>query len=132
MIVIDASVLTNVLTDDGPIGDAARAELARDDHWAAPEHLRVEVFSAVRGLTLGRKIEERRATDALAALATAEIELITTAELLPRMWELRNNLGGYDAAYAAAAEANACPLVTADDRLARANGLRCEIRLAPP
>lgn len=132
MIVIDASALANALADDAMIGGAARRELARDDHWAAPEHLRVEVFSAIRGLSLGGKIEMQRATDALDALATAEIEPITTAGLLGRMWELRTNVGGYDAAYVAAAEANDCPLVTADVRLANAPGPRCEIRLALP
>lgn len=132
MIVIDASVLANALTDDGPIGEAARGELGRDDHWAAPEHLRVEVFSAVRGLALGGKIQPSRAAKALEALAEAEIEPIATAALLQRMWELRNHVGGYDAAYVAAAEANACPLVTADARLARTRAPRCEIRLALP
>lgn len=39
------SVLTNALTDDGPIGRASRIELERDAHWAAPERLLVETFS---------------------------------------------------------------------------------------
>lgn len=48
------------------------------------------------------------------------------------MWQLRENVGGYDAAYVAAAEAYGCPLVTADARLMRTGDLRCEIRLAKP
>ncbi|MEO7943217.1 MAG: hypothetical protein ABIR34_07435 [Marmoricola sp.] len=55
---VDASVLTNAFTDDGLVGTRSRAELARDAHWAAPEHLVVEVFSAVRGRWLGKKISE--------------------------------------------------------------------------
>jgi predicted nucleic acid-binding protein len=35
----------------------------------------------------------------------------------------------YDAAYVAAAEKLACPLVTGDGRLAKASGTRCEIKL---
>jgi predicted nucleic acid-binding protein len=35
----------------------------------------------------------------------------------------------YDAAYVALAEALAIPLLTADARLSRAAGLRCEIKL---
>ena len=50
--------MTNAFTDDGPVGTRARAELVRDAHWAAPEHLVVEVFSAVRGRWLGQKISE--------------------------------------------------------------------------
>ena len=51
-----------------------------------------------------------------------------TRLLLERMWELRDNLSGYDAAYVAAAEHLEAPLVTTDKRLAAAPGLRCEVR----
>lgn len=132
MIVVDASTLTNALTDDGPVGQSSRAELARDAHWAAPEHLVVETFSAIRGLYLGRKISRQRALDALDTMVAASIEMLGTTALLPRMWQLRDNVTGYDAAYVAAAETHGCPLVTADARLARAGDLRCEVRLALP
>ncbi len=129
MIIVDASALTNALTDDGPIGEGGRAELARDLHWAAPEHLVVETFSAVRGRFLGGRISRQRAVDCVKALAELNIELISTTHLLPRMWQLRDNVSGYDAAYLAAAEAYGCPLVTADVRLTRVRGLRCDVRL---
>ena len=132
MIVVDASVVANALTDDGPVGQICRAELARDVHWAAPEHLIVETFSAIRGRYLGGKIGESRCTDALQALGSATIELMRTIVLLPRMWELRANVSGYDAAYVAMAETLDCPLVTSDARLARVTGLRCAVRLAIP
>ena len=130
MIVIDASVLANALTDDGPIGARGRAELAGDLHWAAPEHLTVEIFSAIRGRYLGRRISEQRATDAMEAVAAMTIDILPTRPLLGRMWQLRDTLTGYDAAYVAAAELHGCALVTADERLSHAPGLRCEIRLA--
>ena len=132
MIVVDASALTNAFTDDGTVGMLSRVELARDAHWAAPEHLVVEVFSAVRGRWLGQKISQQRAEDALAAMVATTIDLVTTAPLLKRMWELRSTVSGYDAAYVAVAETFGCPLVTADARLARVPNLRCEIRLALP
>ena len=132
MIVIDASVLANALTDDGPVGALGRAELARDPHWAAPEHLAVEVFSAVRGQWLGHKIIEQRALDALSSLATATIDLVPAAPLLDRMWGLRRLVTGYDAAYIAVAETFGAALVTADVRLSRVPDLRCEVRLAGP
>ncbi len=130
MIIVDASVLANALTDDGRVGQVGRAELSRDAHWAGPEHLVVEVFSAVRGRYLGGKISRRRAEDAVESLAAASIELLAVSPMLPRMWQLRDNVAAYDAAYVAAAERYHCPLVTADARLAAASGLRCEIRLA--
>lgn len=132
MIIVDASVLTNAFTDDGPIGDAARAELALDSHWAGPEHLLVESFSAIRARWLGRKIGTARATDALAALGSATIDLVSARPLFDRMWDLRDNVSGYDAAYLALAESFACPLVTTDARLARVPDLRCEVRVALP
>jgi predicted nucleic acid-binding protein len=132
LIVIDASVLANALTDDGPLGITSRAELARDPHWAAPEHLIVETFSAVRGLYQGGKIGDRRAQDAVEALASSTIELVSTIPLLSRMWELRDNMTGRDAAYLVVAESYGCALLTADARLARTSGLRCEVRLAVP
>ena len=130
MIVVDASAFANALTDDGPVGVRSRAELADDLHWAAPEHLRVEVFSAIRGRWLGRKITDQRAADALDATAAATIDILPTAPLLGRMWQLRDNLTGYDAAYVAVAELYECALVTADERLSHAPDVRCEIRLA--
>jgi Predicted nucleic acid-binding protein, contains PIN domain len=132
LIIVDASVLANALTDDGPVGQTSRAELARDVHWAAPEHVVVETFSAVRGRCLGGKISQQRAKDALDALAVSTIELLSIKPLLSRMWQLRENVSGYDAAYVAAAEFSGCPLVTADVRLTRTNGLRCEVRLGVP
>ena len=39
-------------------------------------------------------------------------------------------MSGYGSAYVAAAECYDCPLLTGDVRLARAPGLRCDVRLA--
>lgn len=132
MIVVHASVLANAFTDDGPVGVHGRAELARDAHWAGPEHLVVEAFSAVRGRWLDGKISDQRASDALTALASATIELVAATPLLKRMWELHSNVTGYDAAYFAVAEVFGCALVTADARLSRVPDRRCEVRLALP
>lgn len=92
----------------------------------------MEVFSAVRGRWLGHEISQRRAHDALTALAAATIDLIAVAPLLKRMWGLRSNVSGYDAAYLVVADTFDCALVTADARLGRTPDLRCEIRVALP
>lgn len=129
MIVVDASLLVHALTDDGRVGDLSREALVGDVHWAGPAHLLVETFAGIRGRLQRHAIGDRRAEDAVGALRAAEIELLPTGELLPRMWELRHQVSGYDAAYVAAAEATGTPLLTADRRLARAHGVRCTIRL---
>jgi predicted nucleic acid-binding protein len=132
VIVVDASVLADALIDDGPVGDAARTALAGDPHWAAPAHLLVEVLSVIRGRALGGKLGPARAQEVVDALPTLVIDQIDVTGLVDRMWQLRGSITAYDAAYVAAAEALGCPLVTADARLAKANGVRCEIRLISP
>ncbi|MEU7678867.1 type II toxin-antitoxin system VapC family toxin [Micromonospora taraxaci] len=128
MIVVDASVLADALVDDGPLGDAARAELTGDPHWAAPGHLLVDVMSVIRGKVLGGKLGLARAREAVDILPSLVIDEVAVSTLLDRMWQLRGN----DAAYVAAAEFMACPLVTGDGRLAKTIGVRCEIRLLVP
>ncbi|MFJ2081982.1 type II toxin-antitoxin system VapC family toxin [Micromonospora chokoriensis] len=128
MIVVDASVLADALVDDGPLGDAARAELTGDPHWAAPGHLLVDVMSVIRGKVLGGKLGLARAREAVDTLPSLVIDEVAVSTLLDRMWQLRGN----DTAYVAAAEFMACPLVTGDGRLAKTIGVRCEIRLLAP
>ena len=125
-IVIDASVLVDALTSDDPVGSAACNAIA-GHRWAAPEHLRVETFHVIRRRLLGRKITVEAADGAVQDLAAAGLETVPTALLLGRMWELRDNMSGYDAAYVAAAEHLGVPLVTSDKRLAAAPGPRCEV-----
>lgn len=132
MIAIDASVLADALLDDGPVGTAAREALKSDPHWAAPPHLMIEVASVIRGKALGRKVGLARANDAIEALSTLVIDQVGLDNLIRRVWQLRGNLSAYDAAYIATAEMLDCPLMTGDARLAKANGVRCEIRVIAP
>jgi predicted nucleic acid-binding protein len=129
LIIVDASVMTWALVNGSGRGSAARAELAKDEHWAAPEHWQIEVFSSIRGLLLGGKLAEARAREAVSALGELSVLPVPIGDLLGRMWELRGNVSAYDAAYVAAAELREATLLTTDARLARAGGLRCEVRV---
>lgn len=131
MIVLDASVAALLFADTSvePRVKAARAAVARDPAWVVPEHWKSEVFSTLRGLWLGRKLSDERAHRAVKSIPRMVVTTVPTDSLLPRMWELRGNLSGYDAAYVAAAEAYDCTLVTADARLSRAGVARCPIDL---
>ncbi|MFJ9845534.1 type II toxin-antitoxin system VapC family toxin [Kitasatospora sp. NPDC101155] len=128
MIVVDASALVLALADQGPRGDRARAELAADGEWLAPEHIVIEVMQSLRGLYLAKELTAGRVAELTGELAAVAIRKIEVAPLLGRIWELKDNLTPDDAAYVAVAEQYGVPLVTADLRLMRASGPRCEIR----
>ncbi|MFD8707422.1 type II toxin-antitoxin system VapC family toxin [Kitasatospora sp. NPDC059648] len=128
MIVVDASALVLALADQGPRGDRARAELAVDDDWWAPEHIVIEVMQSLRGLYLAKELTAERVAELTGELAEVVVRKVEVAPLLGRIWELKDNLTPDDAAYVAVAERYGAPLVTADLRLMRASGPRCEIR----
>ncbi|MEV6976812.1 type II toxin-antitoxin system VapC family toxin [Kitasatospora sp. NPDC093806] len=128
MIVVDASALVLALADQGERGTAARAELAAGGEWVAPEHVVIEVMQSLRGLHLARELTAERVGELAAELPGLPIRKVPVEPLLGRIWELKDNLTPDDAAYVAVAERFGAPLVTADLRLMRASGPRCEIR----
>jgi predicted nucleic acid-binding protein len=65
----------------------------------------------------------------LGDLADLDIHRYEHEPLLPRIWELRENLTAYDAAYVALAEALGAPLVTFDSRLAAAPGVAAAVQV---
>ena len=128
MLVVDASVLAVALADDGPDGDTARARL-RGETLAAPELVDLEVASVLRRQNRVGMLDNRRAELAMTDLAALPMHRAAHLALLPRCWELRDNLTTYDAAYAALAEALDATLLTGDRRLAHAAGPTCTIEL---
>jgi predicted nucleic acid-binding protein len=126
MIVVDASVIAPALADDDSDGDRARARL-QGERLVAPELLDLEVVSVIRKALLSGVLDERRATMALTDFVDLEIERVGHLPLLGRIWELRQNVTPYDAAYVSLAETLDATLVTADGALARAPGSRCHI-----
>jgi predicted nucleic acid-binding protein len=129
VIVTDASALVTMLVYADGQGRRARKLLARDPEWAAPEHWKAEVFSALRRLTLAGTISEPIARRALAQLSQLTVDHVTLDALLQRMWDLRATVSGYDAAYVALAEQRDLTLVTADAPLARAATSFCRVEL---
>jgi len=122
VIVVDASVAVDVLLRV-PGGEPAEARLfSSSEALAAPELLDVEVAQVLRRLASGGRIGARRAMEALEDLTALPIDRFPHTPLLPRIWELRDNLTAYDAAYVALAESLEGVLVTRDQRLARGVG----------
>jgi predicted nucleic acid-binding protein len=117
MIVLDASVVVELLTN-GPLADDIRAEFAGSDQpFIVPHLIDVEVVSAIRRLAAGQRIALPQYQHFLAALAALPAERYSHLALIGRMWELRHNFTAYDAAYIALAEATKSVLYTCDRKL---------------
>ena len=130
MIVVDASALLEALLGT-PAAGAVRARLfAPRETLHAPHLLDVEVAQVLRRYAAAGEIAPERGRAALADLGDLPLSRYPHEVLLPRVWELRNNLTAYDAVYVALAEALDAPLLTRDRRLAAAAGHRARIELA--
>ena len=128
MNVVDASVLANVVGDDGTDGDRARAALAGQD-VSVPDLVDVEVVSVLRRRWLAKTMTARRFAAAIEDLTMLPADRYPGLPFMPRAYELRANVSAYDATYVALAEHLDCSLLTADARLASAPGPRCAITL---
>lgn len=128
MSVVDASVVATALGDDGADGERARARLA-GERLFAPELLDLEVVSVWRRAARAGRLGPRRARQALDDLAAIPIVRAPHQPLLGRIWELKDNLTPYDAVYVALAEELGVSLLSADERLASAPGLRCDVEV---
>jgi len=129
VIVVDASVLANALGDDDTDGSLARSELRAAVDLTAPDLVDVETVAVLRKRWLARTISEQRFQTAVSDLERLDFERVPALRLMRRAYELRANVTAYDATYVALAEALDCELLTADQRLARAAGPRCTIRV---
>ena len=126
MIVADASLVTASLIRHGPAHELLKAELVQ-----APHLIDSEVASAVRRHVRVGDFDARTGWDLLYTFRWLAITRHGTFSMLDRVWELRDNLSAYDAAYVALAEIIDCPLVTVDARISRAPGLRCTVTVLP-
>jgi predicted nucleic acid-binding protein len=97
VIVVDASVLATAIGDDGSDGERARARLV-EARLIAPELLDLEVASVWGRAVRAGRMSEMRGSQALADLAALPLARVPHAPLMPRIWELRDNLTVYDAA----------------------------------
>jgi predicted nucleic acid-binding protein len=129
LIVVDASVLANVIGDDAGDGRRARQEFRDAEAVAAPDLVDVETVAVLRKRWLSGTITDQRFADAVADLEDLEFDRYPTLQFMARAYELRANVTAYDAAYVGLAEELGCELLTADAHLARAAGPRCAIRV---
>jgi len=122
-------VLACGLSDSGELGKRAREHFEIGNPVALPKCALIETFAALRKMWLRKSISDEIFWRGMIALQLLQFNEHSTPQLLGRAYQLRHNVGAYDAMYVALAEVLQCPLITTDVRLSNAAGVRCEIEL---
>jgi len=129
MTVLDASAAIEWLLRT-PAGIGLDARLFSDaDTLHAPHLLDIEVAQVLRRYVRTRVITAQRAEEALEDLLDLSLTRYPHDVMLGRVWQLRDNLTAYDAAYVALAEALDASLITCDRKLRSASGHEARIEV---
>ncbi len=130
MLVLDASAALAAFLGTGVNSTSIRFRIgAPGESLHAPHLLDVEMLHALRGLVLRGDVSRSRGEEVREDFASLRWSRYSHVPCLDRIWELKDNLTAYDAAYVALAETLSAPLITTDARLARASGIRAEVEV---
>jgi predicted nucleic acid-binding protein len=129
MIVVDASSVVEMLFGTPAASSINRIVFNSDEQICAPHLIDLEVTHVLRRFAREGDVAPERCRIALDDFVDLSIIRYPQSIFLPRIWQLRNNLSAYDAAYVALAEALDALLVTRDRRLANAKGHNARIAL---
>jgi predicted nucleic acid-binding protein len=129
MIVLDASAAVDWLLQTSAGQRIEKRIYSRNETLHAPHLLDLEVTQVLRRLALQAVVSVHRADQAVRDLLDLRITRYPHLLLLPRIWQLRNNVSAYDAAYIVLAEKLGAALVTRDARLASASGHAAPVEL---
>ena len=130
MIVVDASAMLEVLLRTPAALPIEERLFEGGETLHAPHLIDLEVVQVLRRYAAGDEISAERAREALDDFAAFRLRRWAHEPLTLRIWDLRQNLTAYDAAYVALAEALGAPLLTRDRRLASAPGVRTRVEVA--
>jgi predicted nucleic acid-binding protein len=129
VIVVDASVVVEILLRT-PAADAIESRLfARRETLHAPHLIDVEVAQVMRRYVSRGEVRPQDGRGIIELMAQWPMTRYPHKPLLRRIWELRENLTAYDAAYVALAEGLRAVLVTRDERLANAPGILANVEV---
>jgi len=122
--ILDASVALKwaLIEADSPRAMALRQEARRGLHrLLAPDIFPIEIANALTRAERKGILQPPQAVILLADILSTPPEFLPSLPLLPRAVELssQSRCGIYDCLYVAAAEEEACELVTADEKLIR-------------
>jgi len=122
VIVLDASAVIEWLLQT-PTGTRVEERIVSAvPNLHTPHLLDIEVAQVLRRYVAAHIITARRGQEALQDLIDLPLTRYPHDLLLWRIWNLRNALTAYDAAYVALAEALGAPLITCDRKMAAASG----------
>ena len=96
---------------------------------AVPDLVDVETVAVLRKRWLRKTISAVRFAAAIDDLEDLAIDRYPTLRFMRRVYQLRDTVTAYDATYVALAETLGCQLLTCYQRLSKAKGPRCPIRL---
>jgi predicted nucleic acid-binding protein len=129
MIVLDASVVLEVLLGTRVGVEVQRRILRERQALAAPHLVDIEVAHVLRRYAMRGELSPSRGGAAMDDLASLRMTRYPHDILLSRIWDLRENLTGYDAAYVALAERLDVPLLTCDQKLMSAPGHGAQVEV---
>lgn len=130
-VVVDASAVFALIKNDAAAPALRKRLLERDLLFYAPAVIDLEILSTARRYVFRGELTVAQ-TDALFAVyASIEIVRFAHDSFFSRIWQLRENITAYDAAYVAIAEAHRIPLVTLDARLAKSAPRTIRVELFP-
>jgi predicted nucleic acid-binding protein len=129
VIVLDASVMVDLLTLEARDTAHIRARLLGEPRVHVPHLVDTEVTNALRGLVLRDRLAAARARRAIRRFAVLPLTRWPQTPLLSRVFALRDQLTAYDATYVALAEGLGATLLTRDARMAEAGGHRARIEV---
>ena len=129
MIVVDASAMVEVLLNTTTGGALRRHLFASGETLHVPHLADVEVSQVLRRYSIGKVLDQERASEAFLDYRAMPLTRYPHAVLLPRVWELRRKLSAYDAVYIALAEALRATFVTRDRALGLVSGHRAAVQV---
>ncbi len=135
--VIDASMLVEIIVaDDDRPGRWVRDILEGDDLYWVDGLTMLEAASALRRMVLRDQFDADRAGRGLRWLGSVVVKHQPLGQQeITRVWEMRDTVTPYDAAYLALTErvqadtGGRAALLTADQKLARSPAVRCPVQL---
>ena len=129
MIVLDASAAIELVLST-TTGRHVSDRIADEREVIHVPHLiDVELIHVIRRFVLRQVIDAARGEMAIRLWRMLDVQRYEHEPFAMRIWQLRDNFSAYDATYVALAEALSAPLITADQRLARAPGSPVRIEI---